>query len=243
MSNPSPLLFSPSPMDIGTVTTTTTGTIPTHVPAQVVRPVATSGLMLVERRVVRRYKENAAEEAVASERSIGCIQGKAIPDGEALNTSKVVTQTKQSNTRTGQDKVNIKQLPQVKHWPKSSRYKAVATSIGSSSGSLWKEHRTFTIGALREFGFGKRSQESTIKEEVEVLMRVMGEQNGTPFKIKGLLTLCVSNIMCSIIFGKRYEHTDKFFMSLLEKINENLSNGNVLFLATIFLFSDMFPVI
>ncbi|CAC5410702.1 unnamed protein product [Mytilus coruscus] len=63
-----------------------------------------------------------AEEAVASERSIGCIQGKA------LNTSKVVTQTKQSNTRTGPDKVNIEQLPQVKHWPKSSRYKAVATS-------------------------------------------------------------------------------------------------------------------
>ncbi|CAC5413815.1 Cytochrome P450 2C20,Cytochrome P450 2D15,Cytochrome P450 2E1,Cytochrome P450 2J3,Cytochrome P450 2M1,Cytochrome P450 2G1,Cytochrome P450 2A13,Vitamin D(3) 25-hydroxylase,Cytochrome P450 2F3,Cytochrome P450 2K3,Cytochrome P450 2C55,Cytochrome P450 2F2,Cytochrome P450 2C2,Cytochrome P450 2A11,Vitamin D 25-hydroxylase,Cytochrome P450 2J1,Cytochrome P450 2L1,Cytochrome P450 2C8,Cytochrome P450 2A10,Cytochrome P450 2K1,Cytochrome P450 2C31,Cytochrome P450 2K4,Cytochrome P450 2B12,Cytochrome P450 2J2,Cytochrome len=100
--------------------------------------------------------------------------------------------------------------------------------IGSSSGSLWKEHRTFTIGALREFGFGKRSQESKIKEEIEVLIRVIGEQNGTPFKIKGLLTLCVSNIMCSIIFGKRYEHTDKFFMSLLEKINENMSNGNAL---------------
>ncbi|CAC5410677.1 unnamed protein product [Mytilus coruscus] len=127
-SNPSPLLFSSSPMDVGNVTTTTTGTIPTHVPAQVVRPVTTFGLMLVERRVVRRYKENAAEEAVASERSIGCIQGKAFPDGEALNTNKVVTQTKQSNTRTGPDKVNIKQLPQVKHWPKSSRYKAVATS-------------------------------------------------------------------------------------------------------------------
>ncbi|CAC5377046.1 unnamed protein product [Mytilus coruscus] len=77
-----------------------------------------------------------AEEAVASERSIGCIQGKAFPDGEALNTSKVVTQTKQSNTRTGQDKVNIKQLPQVKHWPKSSRYKAVATS--KSTGSACK---------------------------------------------------------------------------------------------------------
>ncbi|CAC5410716.1 unnamed protein product [Mytilus coruscus] len=71
---------------------------------------------------------DTAEEAVASERSIGCIQGKTFPDGEALNTSKVVTQTKQSNTRTGPDKVNIKQLPQVKHWPKSSRYKAVATS-------------------------------------------------------------------------------------------------------------------
>ncbi|CAG2215678.1 unnamed protein product [Mytilus edulis] len=50
----------------------------------------------------------AAEEGVASERSIGCIQGKAFPDGEALNTSKVVTQTKQSNTRTGPNQTDEK---------------------------------------------------------------------------------------------------------------------------------------
>lgn len=59
---------------------------------------------------------------------------------------------------------------------------------------LWKEHRTYNR-ALRQFGFGKKSQESKIKEEVEVLIRVIGEKNGTPFKIKGLLTLCVSNII------------------------------------------------
>ncbi|CAG2249596.1 unnamed protein product [Mytilus edulis] len=61
VSNPSPPLFSSSPMDLRTVTTTTTGTIPSLVPAQVVRPVATSGLMLVKRRVVRRYKENGKD--------------------------------------------------------------------------------------------------------------------------------------------------------------------------------------
>ncbi|CAG2249602.1 unnamed protein product [Mytilus edulis] len=49
VSNPSPPLFSSSPMDLRIVTTTTTGAIPSLVPAQVVRPVATSGLMLVER--------------------------------------------------------------------------------------------------------------------------------------------------------------------------------------------------
>ncbi|CAG2249607.1 unnamed protein product [Mytilus edulis] len=61
VSNPSPPLFSSSPMDLRTVTTTTTGTIPSLVPAQVVRPVVTPGLMLVERRVVRRYKENGKD--------------------------------------------------------------------------------------------------------------------------------------------------------------------------------------
>ncbi|XP_076078918.1 uncharacterized protein LOC143048964 [Mytilus galloprovincialis] len=61
VSNPSPPLFSSSPMDLGTVMTTKTRTIPSLVPAQVVRPVDTSGLMLVERRVVRRYKENGKD--------------------------------------------------------------------------------------------------------------------------------------------------------------------------------------
>ncbi|CAC5368548.1 Cytochrome P450 2C6,Cytochrome P450 2C31 [Mytilus coruscus] len=113
--------------------------------------------------------------------------------------------------------------------------------IANSSGSRWKEHRTFTIGALREFGFGKRSLESKVMEEVEVLIKVIGEKHGTPFNIRGLLNLCVSNIMCSINFGQRYEHTDEFFMSLLEKINQNLSNTNIMFVATIFPFLKHIP--
>ncbi|XP_071134474.1 cytochrome P450 2H2-like [Mytilus edulis] len=118
-----------------------------------------------------------------------------------------------------------------------SRYKGIA----SSSGPRWKEHRTFAIGALREFGFGKKSLESKVMEEVEVLIKAIEEKRGTPFNIRGLLTLCVSNIMCSINFGQRYEHTDEFFMSLLEKINENLSNTNIMFVATIFPFLKHIP--
>ncbi|XP_071138092.1 uncharacterized protein [Mytilus edulis] len=57
VSNPSPPLFSSSPMDLRTVTTTTTGTIPSLVPAQVVRPVVTPGLMLVERRVLEDIRK------------------------------------------------------------------------------------------------------------------------------------------------------------------------------------------
>ena len=78
-------------------------------------------------------------------------------------------------------------------------------------------------------------------EEVEVLIKAIEEKRGTPFNIRGLLTLCVSNIMCSINFGQRYEHTDEFFMSLLEKINENLSNTNIMFVATIFPFLKHIP--
>ncbi|CAC5357284.1 unnamed protein product [Mytilus coruscus] len=60
MSNPSPLLFSSSPMDVGTVTTTSTGTI-NPCTSTGCQASGTSGLMLVERKVVRRYKENGKD--------------------------------------------------------------------------------------------------------------------------------------------------------------------------------------
>ncbi|XP_052086674.1 cytochrome P450 2C8-like isoform X1 [Mytilus californianus] len=118
-----------------------------------------------------------------------------------------------------------------------SHYKGIV----SSSGSLWKEHRTFTLGALREFGFGKKSLESKIMEEAEVLMKLIEEKIGQPFNIRQLLYLSFSNITCSIVFGQRYEYTDKRFMSLLDKIKENTNSVNITMLATTFPFLQYIP--
>lgn len=115
------------------------------------------------------------------------------------------------------------------------------SGIVSSSGSLWKEHRTFTLGALREFGFGKKSLESKIIEEAEVLMKLIEEKNGQSFNIRQLLYLSFSNITCSIVFGQRYEYNDKRFMSLLDKIKENTNSVNITMLATTFPFLQYIP--
>jgi hypothetical protein len=113
--------------------------------------------------------------------------------------------------------------------------------VASSSGALWKEHRTFTLNALREFGFGKGSLESRIVEEIEVFLTEIQSKNEAPFSIHGLLNVCISNIMCSINFGQRYDHNDKNFQSLLNKINQFVSNGNLLFVATVLPFVKYIP--
>ena len=113
--------------------------------------------------------------------------------------------------------------------------------ITTSSGTLWKEHRTFTINALREFGFGKRSLESRIIEEIEVFVHEIQSKKGEPFNIHFLINVCISNIMCSINFGQRYNHDDQTFLSLLDKINQNLSNENAMFVATILPFVRYIP--
>ncbi|XP_069130004.1 cytochrome P450 2H1-like isoform X2 [Argopecten irradians] len=88
-----------------------------------------------------------------------------------------------------------------------------------SSGEHWKQSRTFSLTALREFGFGKKSLESKIKEEVDIFLDVIGKQNGKPFDINALAHSSVSNVICSIVFGQRFDHDDKDFKWLLSKID------------------------
>jgi hypothetical protein len=94
---------------------------------------------------------------------------------------------------------------------------------------------------LREFGFGKRSLESKIVEEIEVFLNEIQSKGGAPFNMHGLLNVCISNIMCSINFGQRYDHNDKNFRSLLDQMNQTVSNGNLLFVATVLPFVKYIP--
>jgi cytochrome P450 family 2 subfamily U polypeptide 1 len=113
--------------------------------------------------------------------------------------------------------------------------------VATSSGALWKEHRTFTLNTLREFGFGKRSLESKVIEEIEVFVHEIQSKDGAPFDMHNLLHVCISNIMCSINFGQRYDHNDKNFQFLLTKMNENFSNENMIFVATVLPFVKYIP--
>lgn len=44
---------------------------------------------------------------------------------------------------------------------------------------------------------------------------------GTPFNPHQLLDNAVSNIICSLVFGKRYSYGDPEFLRLLELFNDN----------------------
>ncbi|XP_021364056.1 cytochrome P450 2J2-like isoform X2 [Mizuhopecten yessoensis] len=93
--------------------------------------------------------------------------------------------------------------------------------ISGSSGAFWKETRAFTIRALREFGFGKQSMESKLMEEVDAFLAVIGNTNGEPFDIRNTSYTSVSNVICSLIFGRRFEHGDKTFESVLDLLDQN----------------------
>ncbi|XP_033744217.1 cytochrome P450 2H1-like [Pecten maximus] len=89
----------------------------------------------------------------------------------------------------------------------------------ASSGENWKQTRTFCLTALREFGFGKKSLEAKVKEEVDVFLDDIGQHNGEPFDINEIAQSSVSNVISSIVFGRRFDHNDEEFKSLLSKID------------------------
>ncbi|XP_035685840.1 cytochrome P450 2J6-like [Branchiostoma floridae] len=86
-------------------------------------------------------------------------------------------------------------------------------------GSHWKHQRKFALMTLRDFGFGKRSLEGKITEECNALVQEILSHNGQPFDLKIMMQNAVSNIICSIVFGGRFEYGDPDFLRLIRLLN------------------------
>ncbi|XP_046330031.1 cytochrome P450 2D14-like [Haliotis rufescens] len=96
--------------------------------------------------------------------------------------------------------------------------------IMMTSGKMWKEQRTFALTTLREFGMGRSLLEEKIQEETEQFLNAVAARQEEPQDLKHLITNSVSNIICSIVFGRRFEYTDPRFVRYLEVTNENIEN-------------------
>ncbi|XP_050754513.1 cytochrome P450 2C20-like isoform X2 [Gymnogyps californianus] len=91
--------------------------------------------------------------------------------------------------------------------------------ITFSNNEEWLQVRRFALSTLRNFGMGKRSIEERIQEETEYLLEEINKTKGTPFDPTFMLSCAVSNIICSIVFGKRYDYKDKKFLALMSNMN------------------------
>ncbi|KAL7859021.1 hypothetical protein SRHO_G00141680 [Serrasalmus rhombeus] len=93
--------------------------------------------------------------------------------------------------------------------------------ITANYGHSWRQQRRFALHTLRDFGLGKKTVEERVAEEAHYLIKEMLKQEGKPFYPIHQFMNAVSNIICSIIFGDRFEYDVKRFAKLLEMLNEN----------------------
>uniref|UniRef100_A0A665UG03 Uncharacterized protein n=1 Tax=Echeneis naucrates TaxID=173247 RepID=A0A665UG03_ECHNA len=88
-----------------------------------------------------------------------------------------------------------------------------------SNGDSWREMRRFALTNLRDFGMGKKICEDKIIDETQHLIEVFRKFKGQAFDTNQPMNHAVSNIICSMVYGSRFEYDDPEFISLVERTN------------------------
>ncbi|XP_078593035.1 cytochrome P450 2U1-like [Branchiostoma floridae x Branchiostoma japonicum] len=88
--------------------------------------------------------------------------------------------------------------------------------VMSPYGDQWKVLRRFSMSTLRSFGMGTGTMEEKIDMECRHFCTELETMSGQPFDLMHLLHNAVSNIMCSMALGKRFEYGDPMFLRLME---------------------------
>ncbi|NXA89066.1 CP2DH protein, partial [Melanocharis versteri] len=81
-------------------------------------------------------------------------------------------------------------------------------------GHVWKELRRFALSTLRNFGMGKKSLEERVVEEAGFLCSAIKSEEGKSFDIHVLVSNVFCNMICSIVFGDRFDYSDETFKKL-----------------------------
>lgn len=87
--------------------------------------------------------------------------------------------------------------------------------IMADHGPGWQEHRRFALTTLRNFGMGKRSMEERILEEVKYICAELEKHAGGTIDPHHLFHYAASDIICSIMFGSRFDYDDPYFKNLI----------------------------
>ncbi|KAK6173993.1 hypothetical protein SNE40_017353 [Patella caerulea] len=88
-----------------------------------------------------------------------------------------------------------------------------------ASGQEWKDARRMTVRALRDLGVGKTTLEDRIKEEANIVLDYITAREGKPFVVHDILMKATTNVISTVVFGKRYDYTDPDFLRIIQVID------------------------
>ncbi|XP_032995432.1 cytochrome P450 2B4-like [Lacerta agilis] len=87
----------------------------------------------------------------------------------------------------------------------------------------WRELHRFTFSTLREFGMGKRTMSERIQEEALCLVEELVATQGQAFDPRRSFTCAVKNVICSVVFGNRFDYKDQVLLENLRIMQDLMS--------------------
>ncbi|CAK8686462.1 unnamed protein product [Clavelina lepadiformis] len=85
-------------------------------------------------------------------------------------------------------------------------------------GPKWKRQRQFGSAAMKSFS--KQKIETRIIEELRYFSQEIQNQKGKPFNIQQFLTTSAANILCSVVFGRRFDYDDEKFREIVKNLGD-----------------------
>jgi len=91
-------------------------------------------------------------------------------------------------------------------------------------GEHWRAQSKFGHSTLRTLGMGRPAMERMICEEMEYMQTAIRNHNENPFDLLNTLRLAVSNNICNLTFGKRFDYNHVEFTEAITSITEFFTN-------------------
>ena len=88
-----------------------------------------------------------------------------------------------------------------------------------ANGKIWTRQRRFTLSTFRDFGIGKSRFQDQIANEVAHLKEELAKNITKPIDPHKYVATAISNVICSVVLGKRFEYTDENFIKLLDDLD------------------------
>jgi cytochrome P450 len=104
-----------------------------------------------------------------------------------------------------------------------------------TEGKEWVEQRRFALRTLRDFGFGKKSMESAVHEEIKDLIETFKKSAGKPQSTKNAFNAAVLNALWTLIAGERFKQDDPDLAVAVKTLTSNVENINPLGYLSVFI--------
>ncbi|CAG7720272.1 unnamed protein product, partial [Allacma fusca] len=142
-----------------------------------------------------------------------------------IQDTKLIKEALNLNTFSGRPPLNFT----------TARSDGVAKGVVFTDGQEWTEQRRFALRNLRDFGFGTKTMEAKVQEEVTALLGRLEANEGKPMEVQNVFNAAMVNALWSIMFGERLDPEDPEVRDIVTRITANFRNISVFASLAIFM--------